>query len=135
MGTGGPNVSFAFLTDYYMRDLRRNGGRILARCAWRSGKTPWPIPHALFKVPLTLDQYMNARPIADPIHLFDCVMPCAGAEAYSGDAGGTGQATWVFKYGQHPGNDRTAQRLYRRSQFNIAVAGRLIATICMAWRA
>jgi acetyl-CoA acetyltransferase len=24
---------------------------------------------------------MSARPIADPIHLFDCVMPCAGAEA------------------------------------------------------
>ena len=25
---------------------------------------------------------MRARPIADPIHLFDCVMPCAGAEAF-----------------------------------------------------
>ncbi|MGD9766372.1 MAG: thiolase family protein, partial [Pseudolabrys sp.] len=23
----------------------------------------------------------SARPIADPVHLFDCVMPCAGAEA------------------------------------------------------
>jgi acetyl-CoA acetyltransferase len=30
---------------------------------------------------LTLDEYMSARPIADPIRLFDCVMPCAGAEA------------------------------------------------------
>jgi acetyl-CoA acetyltransferase len=25
---------------------------------------------------------MNARPIADPLRLFDCVMPCAGAEAF-----------------------------------------------------
>ena len=25
---------------------------------------------------------MLARPIADPIHLFDCVMSCAGAEAF-----------------------------------------------------
>ena len=25
---------------------------------------------------------MAARPISDPIHLFDCVMPCAGAEAF-----------------------------------------------------
>jgi acetyl-CoA acetyltransferase len=25
---------------------------------------------------------MSARLIADPIHLFDCVMPCAGAEAF-----------------------------------------------------
>ena len=34
------------------------------------------------KAPLTIEQYMSARPIADPIHLFDCVMPCAGAEAF-----------------------------------------------------
>src|SRR3978361_532855 len=34
------------------------------------------------KKKLTLDEYMTARPIADPIHLFDCVMPCAGAEAF-----------------------------------------------------
>ena len=34
------------------------------------------------KKKLTLDDYMAARPIADPIHLFDCVMPCAGAEAF-----------------------------------------------------
>jgi acetyl-CoA acetyltransferase len=39
-------------------------------------------PNALFKKPLTLDEYMDARPISDPIHLFDCVMPCAGAEAF-----------------------------------------------------
>jgi len=39
------------------------------------------IPHALMKKKLTLDEYMSARPIADPIHLFDCVMPCAGAES------------------------------------------------------
>jgi hypothetical protein len=24
-----------------------------------------------------LDEYLNARPIADPLKLFDCVMPCA----------------------------------------------------------
>ena len=33
-------------------------------------------------MPLTLEQYLDARPIAEPIHLFDCVMPCAGAEAF-----------------------------------------------------
>src|SRR3546814_7701543 len=27
-------------------------------------------------------QYLDARRITDPIHLFDCVMPCAGAEGY-----------------------------------------------------
>src|SRR4029434_11013413 len=40
------------------------------------------IPHAMMKKKLTLDEYMSARPIAAPIHLFDCVMPCAGAEAF-----------------------------------------------------
>jgi acetyl-CoA acetyltransferase len=34
------------------------------------------------KKKLTLDEYMNARPIDDPIHLFDGVMPCAGADAF-----------------------------------------------------
>ena len=38
----------------------------------------------MMKKKLTLDDYMSARPIADPIHLFDCVMPCAGAEAIPG---------------------------------------------------
>jgi acetyl-CoA acetyltransferase len=33
------------------------------------------------KHPLTMEQYLAARPIADPLALFDCVMPCAGAEA------------------------------------------------------
>jgi acetyl-CoA acetyltransferase len=39
-------------------------------------------PHALMRKPLTLDEYLTARAISDPIHLFDCVMPCAGAEAF-----------------------------------------------------
>jgi acetyl-CoA acetyltransferase len=39
-------------------------------------------PRALFKKRLTLEEYLNARPIADPIRLFDCVMPCAGAEGF-----------------------------------------------------
>ena len=33
---------------------------------------------ALMKKPLTLEQYMEARLIADPLVLYDCVMPCAG---------------------------------------------------------
>jgi len=39
-------------------------------------------PHALLRKPLSLDDYLAARPISEPIHLFDCVMPCAGAEGY-----------------------------------------------------
>ena len=80
-GTGGPNASFALLTDAYMRAYgatREDFGRVCVaqRC------NALQFPHALMKRPLTLAQYMAARPIADPLALFDCVMPCAGAEAF-----------------------------------------------------
>jgi acetyl-CoA acetyltransferase len=29
---------------------------------------------------MTIDDYLNSRMISDPIRLFDCVMPCSGAE-------------------------------------------------------
>jgi acetyl-CoA acetyltransferase len=37
--------------------------------------------NALLREPLTLDDYLSARVIADPIRLFDCVLPCCGADA------------------------------------------------------
>ncbi|MGB0440147.1 MAG: thiolase family protein, partial [Paracoccaceae bacterium] len=38
--------------------------------------------NAIMKKPLSLEQYMDGRMISDPISLFDCVMPCAGSEAF-----------------------------------------------------
>jgi acetyl-CoA acetyltransferase len=80
-GAGGPNASFAFLTAYYMREfgaVREDFGKLCV--AQRANALRFP--HALFKKPLTLEEYLAARPIAEPLHLFDCVMPCAGAEAF-----------------------------------------------------
>jgi acetyl-CoA acetyltransferase len=80
-GAGGPNASFAFLTAYYMREFgaaREDFGKLCV--AQRANALQFP--HALFKRPLTLEEYLAARPIAEPLHLFDCVMPCAGAEAF-----------------------------------------------------
>src|ERR1700733_10598870 len=80
-GSGGPNASFAFLTSYYMRNFgatREDFGKLCV--AQRDNALGYP--HALFKKPLTLEEYLDARLIADPIRLFDCVMPCAGAEAF-----------------------------------------------------
>lgn len=80
-GFGGPNASFALLTDAYMAQYgatRADFGRIAV--AQRANALL--NPDALMKSPLSLDQYLSARPIADPIALFDCVMPCAGAEAF-----------------------------------------------------
>ena len=80
-GGGGPNGSFALLTDAYMRKYgatREDFGRICV--AQRQNALRFP--HALMKKPLTLDDYLSARMIADPVGLFDCVMPCAGADAF-----------------------------------------------------
>jgi len=80
-GAGGPNASFAFLTAHYMREsgaTREDFGKLCV--AQRANALKFP--HALFKKPLSLAEYLAARPIADPLHLFDCVMPCAGAEGF-----------------------------------------------------
>ena len=80
-GSGGPNASFALITRNYMNRFgarREDFGKICV--AQRDNALS--VPHALMKQKLTLEAYLAARPIADPIHLFDCVMPCAGAEAF-----------------------------------------------------
>ncbi len=80
-GAGGPNASFAFLTDYYMREYGARSEDFGKLCVAQR-QNALSFPHALFRKPLTLDEYLNARPIAEPLRLFDCVMPCAGAEAF-----------------------------------------------------
>jgi acetyl-CoA acetyltransferase len=80
-GAGGPNASFALIARAYMDRYgatREDFGKLCV--AQRDNALRYP--HALMKKPLTLEQYMSARPIAEPFHLFDCVMPCAGAEAF-----------------------------------------------------
>ncbi|MBO9462365.1 MULTISPECIES: thiolase family protein [unclassified Labrenzia] len=80
-GFGGPNANFALLTDRYMQEYgatRADFGRICVAQRANALRNP----NALMKKPLTLEQYLDARPIADPIALFDCVMPCAGSECF-----------------------------------------------------
>ena len=80
-GSGGPNASFALLTAYYMRAHGARAEDFGKLCvAQRDNALQNPV--ALFKKPLTLDEYLNARMIADPLRLYDCVMPCAGAEGF-----------------------------------------------------
>jgi acetyl-CoA acetyltransferase len=80
-GSGGPNASFALLTAYYMR---KHGARPedFGKLCVAQRNNALKNPMALFKKPLTLDEYLNARLVADPLRLFDCVMPCAGAEGF-----------------------------------------------------
>jgi acetyl-CoA acetyltransferase len=78
-GSGGPNAMFAFITAHYMRTTgatRTDFAKVCVAQRTNALATPW----AMFKKPLSVEECLSARVIADPIHLFDCVMPCAGAE-------------------------------------------------------
>ena len=80
-GAGGPNASFAFLTAYYMR-LHGAKAEDFGKLCVAQRANALQYPYALFRKPLSLEEYLSARPIAEPLRLFDCVMPCAGAEAF-----------------------------------------------------
>lgn len=80
-GSTGPNGVFAMMTQNYMNEFgatREDFGRICV--AQRQNARD--VPHALLRSAMSLQDYLDARPIAEPLHLFDCVMPCAGAEGY-----------------------------------------------------
>jgi len=79
-GYGAANGIFAMHTRLYMETFDV-GREDFGRLAVAQRHNALLNPNALLKVPLTLEQYMNARIIADPIHLYDCVLPCCGADA------------------------------------------------------
>ncbi len=81
IGAGGPNQSFAYITEHYMR---RFGARAedFGRLCVAQRRNAQDNPRALMRAPLSMDTYLSSRPIAGPIRLFDCVMPCAGAEGF-----------------------------------------------------
>ena len=80
-GAGGPNVNFAMITQNYMERFgatREDFGRLCIA----QRKNALAASRSLFATPLTMAEYINARPIAEPIHLYDCVLPCSGAEGF-----------------------------------------------------
>jgi len=81
-GAAGPNAPFSLITDHYMQTYgatREDFARISVDQRYNANHYP---PALLGHKSLTLDDYLNARPIAGPLHLFDCVMPCAGGEGF-----------------------------------------------------
>ncbi|QDL94449.1 thiolase family protein (plasmid) [Paroceanicella profunda] len=81
VGAGGPNASFAMITDHYMRRfgaVAEDFGRLCVAQRANAG----PNPRALLRKPITLEDYLASRPISAPVRLLDCVMPCAGAEGF-----------------------------------------------------
>lgn len=77
---GGPNSLFAMLTSRMMQQdglVREDFGRLcIAQREWAAGN-----PRAAYRDALTMQDYLEARPVADPLCVFDCVPVVAGAEA------------------------------------------------------
>ncbi len=81
-GAGGPNAAFSLITQHYMEKYgaaREDFARICLDQRYNANHYE---PALLGHKTLTLDNYLNARSIAGPLHLFDCVMPCAGGEGF-----------------------------------------------------
>ncbi|MGN6404610.1 thiolase family protein, partial [Sinomonas sp.] len=76
----GPNALFAMLTVRQMnsRGLERTDyGKIsVAQRAWATDN-----PGAVYRNPLSLEEYLAAPMVADPLGRYDCVPPVTGADA------------------------------------------------------
>jgi acetyl-CoA acetyltransferase/uncharacterized OB-fold protein len=62
-------------------DLYGTTRETLAAIALNGRKNAALNPWAIYKEPLTMDDYMNARTITTPFGLFDCDVPCDGSVA------------------------------------------------------
>lgn len=131
LGFGGANGLFGIIQRKHMETYgtRRED---LARISVDQRRSAALNDHALLRTPLSVEDYMNARVIADPICLYDCVLPCAGAEAVvvtTLDRAPNGKAVRVltgFERHNHPpmeiaplrgGWEVFADRLYNEAGF------------------
>lgn len=81
-GAAGPNAAFSLITRYYMDNYgatREDFGRIALAQRHNANHNS----DALFyNKRLDMQSYLDAPAIAGDVHLFDCVMPCAGADGF-----------------------------------------------------
>jgi acetyl-CoA acetyltransferase len=64
----------------YMHDFgltREHLGRIAINARTNAGRNP----DAVYREPMTMDDYLGARMISEPLCLYDCDVPCDGATA------------------------------------------------------
>lgn len=77
---GGPNALFSLITQNHMQKYglgREAYGRVVInQRAWAGTN-----PNAAYRKPLSMEEYLAAPLVADPLGLFDCPPIVAGAEA------------------------------------------------------
>jgi acetyl-CoA acetyltransferase len=80
LGHGGPNGVYALVTSRQMKKygLKKSdyGHVAIAQRAWAADN-----PNAVYRMPLSMDDYLAAPMIADPLSRYDCVPIVAGAQA------------------------------------------------------
>ena len=80
LGHGGPNGVYALVTSRQMKSygLQKSdyGQLAIAQRAWAANN-----PYAVYRAPLTMEEYLAAPLVADPLSRYDCVPVVAGAQA------------------------------------------------------
>jgi acetyl-CoA acetyltransferase len=80
LGHGGPNGVYALVTSRQMRKYglqKSDYGHIaVAQREWAAKN-----PYAVYRTPMTMDEYLAAPLVADPLSRYDCVPVVAGAQA------------------------------------------------------
>ena len=80
LGHGGPNGVYALVTSRQMKKygLEKSdyGHMAIAQRAWASMNT-----QAVYRAPLSMEEYLAAPMVADPLTRYDCVPVIAGAQA------------------------------------------------------
>jgi acetyl-CoA acetyltransferase len=80
LGHGGPNGVYALVTSRQMKKYgleKSDYGHIaIAQRAWAAKN-----PYAVYRTPMTMDEYLSAPMVADPLSRYDCVPVVAGAQA------------------------------------------------------
>jgi len=79
-GFGGTNGLFGIIQRKHMETFGTTRAQ-LGRIAVDQRANARMNEAALLRGPMSLNDYLHAPIVADPLGLFDCVMPCAGAEA------------------------------------------------------
>jgi acetyl-CoA acetyltransferase len=79
-GMGGANGLFATLEQRHRFEYSTTRAQ-LGKLAITQRQNAGLNPNALLRDPMTIDDYLSARVICDPIRLYDCVLPCGGGEA------------------------------------------------------
>jgi acetyl-CoA acetyltransferase len=80
LGHGGPNGVYSLVTTRQMKKYGLSksdyGHMAIAQRAWAAKN-----PFAVYRTPLTMEEYLAAPMVADPLTRYDCVPVVAGAQA------------------------------------------------------